>query len=164
MVLGRCCEQWSTGKVSVPILRNCAEYTRTGTRIGKFASSLTESLSEGHKGLVLDQKTNRIGRMNKWFYVMDMHSGGRRKTPFEIYFIEAADECGARARFTAETGQDPDDVFCPCCGTNFAVGGGQNTLEEMTSFWRRGQTLDEYLNDKRNLVKVIPLTNEEDLL
>jgi len=32
--------------------------------------------------------------MNKWFYVMDMHSGGTLKTAFEMYFIEAADLIG----------------------------------------------------------------------
>lgn len=95
---------------------------------------------------------------------MDMHSGGGRKTAFEIYFVEAADECDAQKRFTDETGEDPDDVCCECCGPNFSVGGGYDTLEEATEFWRRGQTLKEYVDEKRNLVKVMPLTNEWDVL
>jgi hypothetical protein len=103
--------------------------------------------------------------MNKWFYVMDMHSGGGRKTKYEMYFIEAADECDARERFTAETGEDPDDVQCDCCGANFSVGGESDTLEECAKYWaeRRGG-VDEYINGPRNLVKVLRWTREDILL
>ena len=99
--------------------------------------------------------------MNKWFYVMDMHSGGGRKTAFEHYFVEAADEADAEARFTEETGEDIHEVCCACCGPNFSLGGGEDTLEKATNYWRRGQTLDEYINEKRNLVKILPLTSED---
>jgi hypothetical protein len=100
--------------------------------------------------------------MNKWFYMMDMHSGGDRKTAFLIYFIEAADENDATRIFTQETGEDPYEVACECCGSNFSLGGGDDTLEVATLYWRRGRTLDEYLNDPRNRVKVIPLIPETD--
>jgi hypothetical protein len=101
----------------------------------------------------------------KWFYVMDMHSGGGRKTAFEMYFIEAADECDARARFSDETGEDPDDVCCDCCGENFSVNGEYDTLAEAAEYWALGRgSVEEYLNDKRNLVKVMPLTDEDILI
>lgn len=96
--------------------------------------------------------------MNKWFYVMDMHSGGGRKTDYEMYFIEATDEDHARKRFMGDTGKDPDDVACECCGANFSIGGESDTLAECAEFWaeRRGG-LDEYVNDPRNRVRVMPL-------
>jgi hypothetical protein len=103
--------------------------------------------------------------MNKWFYVMDMHSGGGRKTPFEMYFIESESEEKARAIFTENTGEDPDDVACDCCGANFSIGGESDTLEECVKYHARSyDTVKEYLNDKRNLVKVIRLTDENILL
>ena len=102
--------------------------------------------------------------MSKWFYIMDMHSGGGRKTEFEIYFVEAADEADAEKRFTDETGQDINERCCECCGANFSLGGGEDTLTKAAEFWRNARALDEYLNDKRNRVKVMPLTDEEILL
>jgi len=100
--------------------------------------------------------------MNKWFYVMDMHSGGGRKTAFEIYFVEAADKSDAEKRFTDETGEDINDVACECCGANFSLGGPSNTLAEAAEFWVRGRgTVIEYITDPRNKVKVLPLTNED---
>ena len=102
--------------------------------------------------------------MNKWFYIMDMHSGGGRKTAFEMYFVQAADEADAEKRFADETGEDINDVCCDCCGANFSLGGGYDTLAETAEYWRRGEPLDVYLNDKRNLVKVMPLTDENILI
>lgn len=102
--------------------------------------------------------------MNKWFSVMDMHSGGDRKTAFDYYFIEAPDKPTAEAIFTLATGEYPDDVACECCGANFSVSYGDDTLEAVTEFWRKGQTVEEYVKDARNLVKVIPLTSEADLI
>lgn len=103
--------------------------------------------------------------MNKWFYVMDMHSGGGRKTKYEMYFIEAADYEDARKRFMGETGEDPDDVACDCCGANFSIGGESVSFAEAAEFWAKSRGgVEEYLTDKRNLVKVLPLTNEESLL
>ena len=103
--------------------------------------------------------------MNKWFSVMDMHSGGGRKTAFEMYFIEAADQTDAERIFTEATGENVNDVACDCCGSNFSVSGGDDTLAECASYWAsyRGG-LEEYLKDARNLVKVIPLTSEADLI
>lgn len=87
---------------------------------------------------------------------MDMHSGGGRKTPFGIYFVEAEDEIDASRIFTEETGEDPEDVCCPCCGPNFSIGGGEDTLEAAAEFWARNRGgVDEYLKDPRNKVKVI---------
>jgi len=81
-----------------------------------------------------------------------------------MYFVEAADEADAEKRFTDETGEDIHDVCFDCCGPNFSLSGGGDTLEEVTEYWRGGQTLDDYLNEKRNLVKVMPLTSEDILL
>lgn len=68
--------------------------------------------------------------VKKWFYFLDMASGGRRKTAFDVYFVEALDESNARELFTKETGQDPDDIACPCCGQNFSVSDPYDSLEE----------------------------------
>ena len=92
---------------------------------------------------------------------MDMHSGGGRKTPFEYYFIEAANRLDAEIIFTEVTGEDPDDVACPCCGANFSFNGPYDTLEEASELWHPGQTLTEFINNKQSPVKVIPLTNPE---
>jgi len=103
--------------------------------------------------------------MNKWFYVMDMHSGGGAKTPFDMYFIEAPDSDTAREIFTRETGEDPDDVACECCGSNFSFGSAEESLEKCAEYWANGyKDLAEFLNNKRKPVKVIRLTHEADLI
>lgn len=84
---------------------------------------------------------------NKWFQVMDMCSGGDRKADFDLYFIEAVDQAHAERRFTEETGLNPYDVACECCGPNFSVIGEYNSLEEATSYWRKDRSLEAYLHN-----------------
>lgn len=107
--------------------------------------------------------------MNKWFYVMDMHSGGGRKTPFEMYFVEAPDEHAAKQRFMGETGEDPDDIACDCCGSNFSINGPFDTLAEAAAIVSASGGVNKYLLEPRNRVKVfwaetLPLTDENILV
>lgn len=84
---------------------------------------------------------------------MDMHSGGSRKTGYEMYFIEAENKGDAERIFSSITGENINDVTCECCGRNFSLGGGYDTLEEATAPWRRGDNLMDYITKRK--VRVI---------
>jgi hypothetical protein len=103
--------------------------------------------------------------MTKWFSFMDMHSGGGRKTKFEYYYVEAPTEEQARAIFTEKTGEDPDNVACPCCGQNFSVGGPYDTIEDAARYQVGGGfTVYEWLQNEANSpVQVIRLQSPADL-
>jgi hypothetical protein len=55
------------------------------------------------------------------FVIIDMLSGGRRKTAVDAWFVRADTEGQARERFTDHTGRDPDHITCECCGPDFVV-------------------------------------------
>ena len=91
-----------------------------------------------------------------WTHFWDMHSGGGLKTEWHHIFIEAPREEAERI-FTERTGEDPDDVACTCCGSNFTIA-EYETLEEATEFQRKGwrgdkvTPLEEYVQQADVLV------------
>lgn len=56
--------------------------------------------------------------MSRWTQFYDMHSGGKRKTDYELYLIEASTNL-AIMYFKELTGRDPDNVTCSCCGKDY---------------------------------------------
>ena len=50
----------------------------------------------------------------------DMHSGGHRKTNWDKIFVEAPEK-EAIEFFMEVFDENPYDVACQCCGTNFSV-------------------------------------------
>lgn len=65
---------------------------------------------------------------------MDMHSGGRLKTPYtHIYIQEPLDE--ALETFKGLFARNPDNVTCKCCGEDF-VYEQYSSLEEATAYDR----------------------------
>jgi hypothetical protein len=70
-----------------------------------------------------------------WTLFNDMHSGGGTKEPYDLIFIEG-NEAEARAIFVARFGHDPDDVACPCCGSNYSV--TEHVSLAIATGWHRG--------------------------
>jgi len=65
---------------------------------------------------------------------MDMHSGGKLKTPFtHIYIDEPIDK--AVKTFKKLFDRSPDEITCKCCGEDF-VYDEYNSLEEATAYDR----------------------------
>jgi hypothetical protein len=66
---------------------------------------------------------------------MDMHSGGKLKTPFTHIYVDAPlDE--ALAIFKDTFQRDPNNVTCKCCGEDF-VYEEYSSLEEATAYDRK---------------------------
>jgi hypothetical protein len=66
---------------------------------------------------------------------MDMHSGGRLKTPYtHIYIDEPLGE--AIRTFKELFKRDPDNVTCKCCGEDF-VYEEHESLDEATAYDRK---------------------------
>jgi hypothetical protein len=100
---------------------------------------------------------------------MDMHSGGGRKTDHEYIYIELP-EREAIAYFEQRFDQDPRDVACECCGSNFSIDSAP-TLEQASGYDRgcdhvngayvesgsrgRYQTLDQWLASPRERTLVV---------
>jgi hypothetical protein len=65
---------------------------------------------------------------------MDMHSGGKLKTPFTHIYVDAPlDKALEIFKDTFE--RDPNNVTCKCCGEDF-VYEECNSLEEATAYDR----------------------------
>lgn len=65
---------------------------------------------------------------------MDMHSGGKLKTPFTHIYVDAPlDEALEIFKDTFE--RDPNNVTCKCCGEDF-VYEEHSSLEEATAYDR----------------------------
>jgi hypothetical protein len=74
----------------------------------------------------MNLKTGKVTRF------MDMHSGGKLKTPFTHIYVDAPiDE--ALAIFIDTFQRDPNNVTCKCCGEDF-VYEEYNSLEEATAY------------------------------
>jgi hypothetical protein len=66
---------------------------------------------------------------------MDMHSGGKLKTPFtQIYIDEPLKK--ALFIFKNKFKRDPDNITCKCCGEDF-VYEEHESLEEATAYDRK---------------------------
>jgi len=105
---------------------------------------------------------NKTGRVTRF---MDMHSGGKLKTPFtHIYVDEPLEE--AIKTFKNLFKRDPDNVTCKCCGEDF-VYDEYNSLEQATAYdrkceWGNGKynengkmTVEEYFNGKNKVLLVV---------
>lgn len=94
---------------------------------------------------------------------MDMHSGGKLKTPFtHIYIDEPLDE--ALKTFKETFKRDPDNVTCKCCGEDF-IYEEYSSLEEATAYDRECEwndhgydyktakvSLDEYFSGENKVI------------
>lgn len=69
-----------------------------------------------------------------WTQLMDMHSGGSSKEPFEHCFIEAP-LVEAKNIFANRFGHDPDHVTCSCCGSDYSSTESPS-LEQATAYER----------------------------
>lgn len=63
-----------------------------------------------------------------------MSSGGSQKTDYKHIFVELP-EVEALVWFEERFGQNPNDVACECCGSNFSISEG-NALEQLTGYHR----------------------------
>jgi hypothetical protein len=74
---------------------------------------------------------NKTGKITRF---MDMHSGGRLKTPFTHIYVDAPLK-KALEMFKETFKRDPDNVTCKCCGEDF-VYEEYSSLEEATAYDR----------------------------
>jgi hypothetical protein len=73
---------------------------------------------------------------------MDMHSGGKLKTPFTHIYVDAPlDE--ALEIFKDTFKRDPNNVTCKCCGEDF-VYEEHSSLEEATAYDRECRWVGKY--------------------
>lgn len=71
---------------------------------------------------------------NKWTSFHDMNSGGGKKEPYRMIFIEAEiDE--AKIIFYNRFGHNPERVTCTCCGDDYSIG-EEESLSQATAFHR----------------------------
>jgi len=76
----------------------------------------------------MNLKTSKVTRF------MDMHSGGKLKTPFTHIYVDAPLK-KALEIFKDTFKRDPDNVTCKCCGEDF-VYEQYDSLEEATAYDR----------------------------
>jgi hypothetical protein len=96
---------------------------------------------------------------------MDMHSGGKLKTPFTHIYVDAPLE-KALEIFKDTFKRDPDNVTCKCCGEDF-VYEEYSSLEDATAYdckadWddiKRGYnkntskiSIEEYFSGKNKVI------------
>lgn len=81
---------------------------------------MTNTLAVVEPEALVDENFFRNRRESLWTRFMDMHSGGGRKTDYDIIYIEARVD-RARVIFENRFGRDPDDVTCNCCGPDFSI-------------------------------------------
>lgn len=103
--------------------------------------------------------TNKVTRF------MDMHSGGKLKTPFTHIYVDAPlDESLVIFKDTFK--RDPNNVTCKCCGEDF-VYDEYASLEDATAYDRKAEwddikqryndetaeiSLDEYFSGKNKVI------------
>lgn len=83
----------------------------------------------------MKSKTGKVTRF------MDMHSGGKLKTPFTHIYVDAPLE-KALEIFKDTFKRDPDNVTCKCCGEDF-VYEEYVSLEEATAYDRSKAEWDD---------------------
>ena len=105
----------------------------------------------------MNSKTGKVTRF------MDMHSGGKLKTPFTHIYVDAPlDE--ALAIFKDIFQRDPNNVTCKCCGEDF-IYEESDSLEEATAYDRGAEwndqgydyktakmSLEEYFSGKNKVI------------
>ena len=82
----------------------------------------------------MKSKTGKITRF------MDMHSGGKLKTPFTHIYIDAPINKALEV-FKDTFKRDPNNVTCKCCGEDF-VYEEYSSLEEATAYDRKAKWND----------------------
>ena len=83
----------------------------------------------------MKDKTNVKGDL-VWVQFMDMHSGGGNKEgPYEMIYIEAADEESASLIFYNRFGHSPERVSCTCCGEDYSISSNKS-LAQLTGYSR----------------------------
>ncbi len=96
-----------------------------------------------------------------WTSFYDMSSGGGNKEDFQYLFVEAPYR-EAISVFYSRYGHHPLRITCNCCGPDYSVDSEDDSLEEITYFYRNqsfipytphGQSLEEFLAEP--LVAVI---------
>ena len=56
-----------------------------------------------------------------YFFLYDMHSGGRQKTPYEIIIMKADNEKHLAYLFDRKFDRSIYNVTCECCGSDFSI-------------------------------------------
>ena len=79
----------------------------------------------------MKNKTEKVTRF------MDMHSGGKLKTPFTHIYVDAPLDT-ALTIFKDTFKRDPDNVTCKCCGEDF-VYEEHSSLEDATAYDRKAE-------------------------
>lgn len=80
-----------------------------------------------------------------WTHFYDMSSGGSQKEEYNHIFIEASQK-EAEIIFYNYFGHSPYNVSCSCCGSDYSVS-ESDTLEKITKYYNKYDTLKEYLKD-----------------
>lgn len=109
----------------------------------------------------MNSKTGKITRF------MDMHSGGKLKTPFTHIYVDAPLD-KALDIFKETFKRDPDNVTCKCCGEDF-VYEEYPSLEDATAYDRKAEwddtkqryyyetakiSLEEYFSGKNKVILI----------
>ena len=107
----------------------------------------------------MKSKTGKITRF------MDMHSGGKLKTPFTHIYVDAPLD-KALDIFKDTFKRDPNNVTCKCCGEDY-VYEEYSSLEEATAYDRQAEwddikqryfyetakiSIDEYFSGKNKVI------------
>lgn len=79
----------------------------------------------------------------KVYRFMDRHSGGDQKTDYAYIYIDAYSEREAVEIFETETGRDPYDITCSCCGQYFNISEEVN-IQQATGFDRHCLYTEEH--------------------
>jgi hypothetical protein len=87
----------------------------------------------------MNLKTSKVTRF------MDMHSGGKLKTPFTHIYVDAPLK-KALEIFKDTFKRNPDNVTCKCCGEDF-VYEQYDSLEEATAYDRKCDWVDGKYNE-----------------
>jgi hypothetical protein len=107
---------------------------------------------------------NKTGKVTRF---MDMHSGGKLKTPFTHIYVDAPLD-KALDIFKDTFKRDPNNVTCKCCGEDF-VYDEYPSLEKATAYDRKAEwddikqgyndktaeiSLDEYFSGKNKVILI----------
>jgi len=86
-----------------------------------------------------------------WTRFMDMNSGGGRKLPQSLIYVEGMPRLASQL-FECRLGRDPHHVTCNCCGCDYSVSNyAVATLDEATDYDRDG-SLEAHLSSPKVLV------------
>jgi hypothetical protein len=83
---------------------------------------------------------------------MDMHSGGKLKTPFTHIYVDGPLD-KALAVFKDTFKRDPNNITCKCCGEDFFYE-EYESLEDATAYDRGTMTLEKYFSGNNKVILI----------